>query len=150
MMQRRLFLSSVLFFLISPIPTFAAGGDSCSEFLQLPASEQRQYLKGYTLGAAMELQNFKHNVLGSQVSEALKEPADNPGSQLEFFRSATFRSVKYVEEKSALLNIALVYPAEFHKAAIKACKTYGTEMFDVLPAALREMKETGKYPAWGL
>ena len=58
--------------------------------------------------------------------------------------------MEYLEEKSALINIALVYPAEFHKAAIKGCKTYGSEMFDVLPSALREMKETGKYPAWGL
>lgn len=150
MMQRRLFLGGVLFFLASPMPSFAAGGDSCSDFLKLSVPEQRQYLKGYTLGAVMEMQNFKHNVLGSQVGEALKGPADNSGSQLEFFRSAAFRSVKYVEEKSALLNIALVYPKEFHEAAKKACKTHGTEMFDVLPSTLRTMKETGKYPAWGL
>ncbi len=101
----------------------------------------------------MEMQNFKHNVLGSQVGEALKEPADNPNSQLEFFRSAAFRSVKYVEEKSALLNIALVYPKEFHEAVRKECKipdALETGMFDILPSTLRKMKETGKYPAWGL
>ena len=77
MMQRRTFLSSVLFFLVFPMPSFAAGGDSCSDFLKLPASEQRQYLKGYTLGAAMEMQYFKNNLLNSHVSKALKEPADN-------------------------------------------------------------------------
>lgn len=153
MMQRKLFLGGVLFFLVSPISALAGQGFTCSDFLKLSASEQRQYLEGYTLGAAMELVNFKHNVLGSQVGEALKEPVDNLGPQLEFFRAAAFRSVKYAEEKSTLVNIAIVYPKEFHKAVQKQCKSPGAleaGMFDILPSTLREMKETGKYPAWGI
>lgn len=155
MIQRRLFLSSVLFFLISPMPTFAGQGFTCSGFLKLSAAEQRQYLEGYTLGAAMELQYFKNNLLNSHVSKALnEEPAGNLSSQLEFFRSVAFRSMEYLDEKSALLNIALVYPKEFHKTVQKECKTrpgaLDAGMFDELPSTLRKMKETGKYPAWGL
>lgn len=156
MMRQRFFLGGVLFFLIFSLSSLAGQGviHTCSDFLKLSAAEQRRYLEGYTLGASMEMQNFKHNVLGSQVGEALKESADNSGSQLEFFRSAAFRSVKYVEEKSALLNIALVYPKEFHKTVQQECKTrpgaLDAGMFDELPSTLRKMKETGKYPAWGL
>lgn len=153
-MMRQIFsLGGVLFFLIFSMSSLA-GQDvihTCSDFLKLSAAEQRRYLEGYTLGAAMTLKDFKHNVLGSQVSEALKEPADNPSSQLEFFRSAAFRSVKYVDENYVLMSIAVAYPKEFHKTVQKECKIrpdVGT--FDELPSTLRKMKETGKYPVWGM
>lgn len=168
-MMRQIFsLGGVLFFLIFSMSSLAGQGviHTCSDFLKLSAAEQRRYLEGYTLGAAMELGYFKNNILGhgdfhsmetrSPVRKALKEPPDNPdphnpSRQLDLFRSVTFVSVQYVDEKDTLVNIAAAYPKEFHKTVQKECKTrpdVGT--FDELPSTLRKMKETGKYPVRGL
>lgn len=169
MMRQRFFLGGVLFFLIFSMPTFAGQGFTCSDFLKLSVPEQRRYLEGYTLGAGQELGYFKNNILGhgdfhsmetrSPVRKALKEPPDNPdphnpSRQLELLRSITWSSVRYVDEKDALVNIAVAYPGEFHKTVQKECKTrpgaLDAGMFDELPSTLRKMKETGKYPVWGM
>jgi len=133
---------------------YAGQGFTCSGFMELTEKEQIQYLEGYTLGAAMQMKYFKNNILNSHVRKALSEPIDPPNaSQLEFFRAVATQGVEYVERNYALMNIAVAYKKAFFNAVVKECKLSNTQeigMFDILPSTLYKMKETGKYPVYGM
>jgi len=147
MIQKRIFCASVFISLIITMQAFAGQGLTCSDFRKYPASEQRRYLQGYVLGAAMELKYFKHNVLTSNVGKTLEESSN------DLLQSVAHFGIRYLEEKYNLVNIAVAYPAEFYEAIQKECElgyTQGTGMFDVLPSTLEKMQKTGKYPVWGM
>jgi len=147
MAQVSLFWGSVFISLTLTTQTFAGQGLTCSDFRKFPAPEQRRYLEGYVLGAAMELSYFKHNVLTSNVGKTLGESSD------DLLQSVAHFGIGYLEKKYNLINIAGVYPAEFFKAVQQECEldyTQGTGMFDVLPSTLEKMQKTDKYPVWGM
>jgi len=147
MIHKMFFWGSVFILLTFTMPVFAGQGLTCSEFRKFPEAEQRRYLEGYTLGAAMELKHFKNNVLTSNVGKALDKSSN------DLLNDAGEAGMEYLQEKYDLLNIAVGYPEEFYKAVQQCGSTPtspGAGMFDVLPVTLENMQKTGKYPVWGM
>jgi hypothetical protein len=126
------------------MPVFAGQGLTCGEFRKFPEKEQRRYLEGYTLGAAMELSFFKQNVLTVNVGKALDKSTD------DLLKEVGEWGMEYLNEKYDLLNIAVGYPEDFYKAIQLCASTPGAGMFEVLPLTLKKMQKTGKYPIWGM
>lgn len=144
MVHKMSFLGCVFILLTLTMQAFAGQGLTCGEFRKFPEPEQRRYLEGYTLGAAMELSYFKRNVLTSNVGKALDKSTD------DLLQEIGESGMEYLNEKYDLLNIAVGYPEDFYKAVQQCGSTPGAGMFDVLPVMLENMQKTGKYPVWGM
>ena len=153
MVYRGCLIGAVVVQLAFATSAVAGQGFTCADFRELSAAEQQRYLQGYTLGVAMEMKYFKNNVLNLPVSNALKQPPDHPGSQLEFFREVVRKGMDYVDDRYALANIAVAYPAQFLTATQKECEAKAMQdigMFDVLPVVLANMRRSGMFPVWGM
>lgn len=147
MAQRMIFWGSAVILLIFTMQTFAGQGLTCADFSKLKPAEQKRYLEGYVLGAAMELGYFKNNILTPNVGKALE------ASSNDLVQSVAEWGIGYIEQKYTLINIAGAYPVEFHQAVHQQCTTPGAAgagMFDVLPVTLEKMKKTSKYPVSGM
>jgi hypothetical protein len=131
----------------------AGQGLVCFDFLKLSEKEQRIYLNGYLLGAGMELQYFQLNLLGKPARKLVDETVGNTAADVKALRRRLAASLDYLDGKYTLINIGGKYTNEFHQALVRECGSPGfseTGMFDVLPSTLRKMKETGKYPVYGM
>ena len=125
--SKKLIILNVL--LLFSNTSIAGQGFTCHDFNKLNMGERKQYIKGYTLGAAMELKYLKNN-----LSEEIK-------------------GIEYIQEKYDLINIAVSYRDDFFNHVENECKTGGASgagMFDVLPSVLLKMQKTGKYKVWGM
>lgn len=142
---KQVFTTAFLTFIT--LPVFAGTGITCSGFNKFPENEKLRYLEGYQLGAAMELNYFKYNVLTSKVKKSLESSSDETLKEV-----AKWGIDEYLIKKYNLINMSLSYPSDFysalkHECAIKLNGDIG--LFDIIPSTLEKMHGTGKYPVPG-
>ena len=152
---RREIVGSIVFLTLFLCCDIANAGQGlvCFDFLKMSGKEQRIYLDGYLLGAAMEMKYFQLNLLGKPARKVVEETAGSSATDVKALRWRLAASLDYVDEKYTLINIGVKYTNEFHKALVQECglpEFLDIDMFDVLPSTLRKMKETGKYPVYGM